>query len=85
MFLLSDGSASLNSSRSVMDESSLFHYASDSPQGPNGAGGRGSSGGTGVAKQGESFTWAMRATELMELSSPSKPSPRILATLQAPM
>lgn len=85
MFLLCDGSASLNSSRSMMDESSLFHYASDSPLGPNGTGGRGSGGGTGVAKQGERFTWGMEAMELMGISCTSKLCLRISATLQAPV
>lgn len=64
-----------------MDESSPFHYASDGPLGPNGMEGRGSDGGTGVGKQGESFTGGMKATELMEISSPSKLSLRISATL----
>lgn len=68
-----------------MDESSLFHYASDSPLGPNGTRGKGSAGGTGAAKWGESFTWKMKATELMDISSPSKLSLRISATLQAPV
>lgn len=67
-----------------MDESSLFHYASDSPLGPNGTGGRDSCAGTGVAKQGESFTQGMKATELMDISSPSKLNLRISATLQPP-
>lgn len=85
MFLLCDGSASLNSSRSVMDESSLFHYASNSLLGPNGTGSRGSAGGTRVVKWGESITWKIKETELMDISSPSKLSLRISATLQAPV
>lgn len=72
MFLLSDGSASLNSSRSMMDESSLFHYASDSPLGPNGDGGRGSIGGLGQQCGEKDFTWAVKATELVENSSSAK-------------
>lgn len=55
-----------------MDESSLFHYASDSPLGPNGDGGRGSTGGLGWQCGEKDFTWAMKATYLMELSSSAK-------------
>lgn len=68
-----------------MDESFLFHYASDSPLGPNGMRGRGSGGETGVVKERESLMRGMKVMELMDISSPSKLSLKISATSQAPV
>lgn len=68
-----------------MDESSLFHYASDSPWVLMGRGAGAVLGGPEWQSGGKSFTWKIKKKELMDIFSPSKLSLRVSATLQAPV